>query len=76
VETVQLAAVGAPEQLSETVWLNPLKGRTTSVEFADCPAEMIAVGGERERVKSGLPPVPLPFKLTTVAHDAEIIADA
>ena len=69
---MQLAFVGAPEQLRETVWLNPLKGSTKSVEFADCPAEMLAVVNERESLKSGLPPVPLPLKLTTVGRTLKL----
>jgi hypothetical protein len=51
-ETEQVAAVGVPLQLRETVWLNHPTGVTVSVYSADCPAVIVLELGEDETEKS------------------------
>jgi hypothetical protein len=41
----QLAPDGSPAQANDTDWLNPFSGSTVTVNAADCPCLMVAVGG-------------------------------
>lgn len=71
-EILQVAVAGAPVQLNKTLWLNPLRGRTTAVNCPVLPAEIVAALGDAARAKSGLPAAPVPLNLTTVGTTLEL----
>jgi hypothetical protein len=52
-ETVHVAWAGAPVQLHVTVGVEPCSGVAEIVNFACCPAVMVAAAGVAETLKSG-----------------------
>jgi len=62
--TAQVAADGAPLQLSETDWLNPPSGLRLRLYVAVCPAVTVVELGKAEREKSA----PLPLRVPAGNH--------